>query len=117
MFTLVSQAVIGAFLTLFLGPLFGVETLDAASHPVARPLLLFGLIGAQTLALVLSTLHLGRPHRFYRAFNNLRYSPVSREVAGIAVFYNFLGAYALLTGLPMLFTWLPHGASARCSRS
>ena len=110
-FTLVSQAVIGAFLTLFIGPLFGVETLTAASHPVATPLLLFGLIGAQTLALVLSTLHLGRPHRFYRAFNNLRYSPVSREVAGIAVFYNFLGAYTLLTGLPMLFTWLPQGAT------
>jgi DMSO reductase iron-sulfur subunit len=110
-FTLVSQAVIGGFLTLFLGPLFGVKTLEAVSHPVARPLLLFGLIGLQTLALVLSTLHLGRPHRFYRAFNNLRYSPVSREVAGIAVFYNFLGAYALLTGLPMLFTWLPQGAA------
>jgi hypothetical protein len=27
-----------------------------------------------------------RPHRFYRAFNNLRYSPVSREVVGIAAF-------------------------------
>jgi DMSO reductase anchor subunit len=80
-----------------------------ASHPVALPLLLFGLIGIQTLALVMSTLHLGRPHRFYRAFNNLRWSPVSREVAGIAVFYNFLGAYALLAGLPMLFTWLPDG--------
>jgi DMSO reductase iron-sulfur subunit len=111
-FTLVSQAVIGAFLTLFLGPLLGVETLGAAEHPVARPLLLFALIGLQTLALVLSTLHLGRPHRFYRAFNNLRYSPVSREVAGIAVFYNFLGAYALLTGLPMLFTWLPPPVAA-----
>ena len=68
---------------------------------------LFGLIGIQTFALVLSTLHLGKPHRFYRAFNNLRYSPVSREVAGIAVFYNFLGAYTLLTGLPILFQWLP----------
>ncbi len=106
-FTLVSQAVIGAFITLFLGPLLGIEILDMDRHPVARPLLLFGLIGIQTLALVMSTLHLGRPHRFYRAFNNLRHSPVSREVAGIAVFYNFLGAYALLTGLPMLFTWLP----------
>jgi DMSO reductase anchor subunit len=32
---------------------------------------------------------------------------VSREVAGIAVFYNFLGAFTLLTGLPVLFEWLP----------
>lgn len=110
-FTLISQAVIGAFITLFAGPLLGLETLGRTTHPVALPLLLFGLIGVQTLALVLSTLHLGRPHRFYRAFNNLRYSPVSREVAGIAVFYNFLGAYTLLSGLPMLFEWLPAGLS------
>ncbi len=108
-FTLVSQAVIGAFITLFIGPMLGVTTLSPQLNPLAWPLILFGLIGVQTLALVLSTLHLGRPHRFYRAFNNLRYSPVSREVAGIAVFYNFLGAYTLLTGLPMLFTWLPGG--------
>ncbi|MGD2136638.1 MAG: dimethyl sulfoxide reductase anchor subunit [Gammaproteobacteria bacterium] len=108
-FTLISQAVIGAFLSLFLGPLFGLETLSPGQHPVAMTLTLFGLIGIQTLALVLSTLHLGRPHRFYRAFNNLRWSPVSREVAGIAVFYNFLGAYTLLAGLPMLFDWLPAG--------
>jgi len=113
-FTLISQAVIGAFITLFLGPLFGLETLAMAPHPIALPLTLFGLIGLQTLALVLSTLHLGRPHRFYRAFNNLRFSPVSREVAGIAVFYNFLGAYTLLTALPMLFTWLPAGLVAVC---
>jgi DMSO reductase iron-sulfur subunit len=111
-FTLISQAVVGAFITLFLGPLFGLETLSTSAHPVVLPLTLFGLIGVQTLALVLSTLHLGRPHRFYRAFNNLRWSPVSREVAGIAVFYNFLGAYTLLTTLPMLFTWLPAGLVA-----
>ena len=93
-FTLVSQAVIGAFIILFLGPLLGLQTLSHG-RPTRWPCrsLLFGLIGIQTLALVMSTLHLGRPHRFYRAFNNLRYSPVSREVAGIAVFYNFLGAY------------------------
>jgi len=106
-FTLISQAVIGAFMTLFLGPLFGMPTFTMQTHPVALPLTLLVLIGIQTLALVLSTLHLGRPHRFYRAFNNLRHSPVSREVAGIAVFYNFLGAYTLLTALPMLFGWLP----------
>jgi len=106
-FTLISQAVIGAFITLFIGPMLGIDTLNPETHPIAWPMTLFGLIGIQTLALVLSTLHLGKPHRFYRAFNNLRYSPVSREVAGIAVFYNFLGAYTLLTGLPVLFQWLP----------
>ncbi len=106
-FTLISQAVIGAFILLFVGPMFGMETLSPENNPVAWPMTLFSLIGIQTLALVMSTLHLGKPHRFYRAFNNLRYSPVSREVAGIAVFYNFLGAYTLLTGLPAFFQWLP----------
>jgi len=108
-FTLISQAVIGAFILLFIGPRIGIETLTPEADPLAWPLSLFSLIGIQTLALVLSTLHLGRPHRFYRAFNNLRFSPVSREVAGIAVFYNFLGAYAVLTGLPALLQWLPAG--------
>jgi DMSO reductase iron-sulfur subunit len=104
-FTLVTQLVVGAFLTLFLGPLLGLGDLEP--HSPTRTFLLFLLVGAQTLALVLSTLHLGRPHRFYRAFNNLRWSPVSREVAGIAVFYNLLAGYALLTGFPALTQWLP----------
>ncbi len=106
-FTLVSQAVVGAFLVLFFAPFFGLDMLAAEAHPIARPAFLFGMIGLQTLALVLSTLHLGKPHRFYRAFNNLRYSPVSREVAGIAVFYNLLGAYTVLTAFPQLSQWLP----------
>jgi len=106
-FTLISQAVVGAFILLFVGPLIGIETLTAEANPIAWPMFLFTLIGIQTIALVLSTMHLGKPHRFYRAFNNLRYSPVSREVAGIAVFYNFIGAYTLLTGLPQMFFWLP----------
>ena len=106
-FTLVSQAVVGVFLVLFFGPSVGLNMLAADAHPVARAALLFGMIGLQTLALVLSTLHLGKPHLFYRAFNNLRYSPVSREVAGIAVFYNMLGAYTVLTVFPQLGQWLP----------
>ena len=106
-FTLVTQAVVGAFLVLFLGPVFGLAVPTPLSNPVAWPLLVFGLIGLQTLGLVLSTLHLGRPHRFYRAFNNLRHSPVSREVAGVAVFYNLLGLYAVFAGLPQLTAWLP----------
>ncbi len=106
-FTLISQAVVGAFVLLFLGPMIGLETLTPTKNPIAWPMFLFGLIGIQTIGLVLSTMHLGKPHRFYRAFNNLQYSPVSREVAGIAMFYNFIGAFTLLTGLPQLFTWLP----------
>ncbi|MFN2309568.1 MAG: DmsC/YnfH family molybdoenzyme membrane anchor subunit [Gammaproteobacteria bacterium] len=111
-FTLIIQTVVGAFLVLFLGPHLGLVELSAGAHPVAYPLALFGLIAVQTFALVISTLHLGRPHRFYRAFNNLRYSPVSREVAAVALFYNLLGAYAVLSGLPQLFAWLPPGLVA-----
>jgi len=106
-FTLITQAVIGAFAFLFLAPFFGVELLSATKNPVAYPAFLFSLIGIETFALVLSTLHLGRPHRFYRAFNNLRWSPISREVAGVALFYNLLGAYTVLTAVPFLTSWLP----------
>ena len=106
-FTLVSQAVIGAFLLLFLGAKLGLTVLAADAYPGLYASLLIGLLGFETVALVLSTLHLGRPHRFYRAFNNLKYSPVSREVAGIAVFYNMLGGYTLFTALAGAFAWLP----------
>ncbi|HED15850.1 MAG TPA: 4Fe-4S dicluster domain-containing protein [Gammaproteobacteria bacterium] len=108
-FTLITQTVVGAFMLMFLGPLMGLEMLRPEAHPVTYPLVLFALLGLETFALALSTMHLGKPHRFYRAFNNLRYSPVSREVAGIAVFYNLLGVYAVLTALPDLFGWLPEG--------
>ncbi|MEA2080456.1 MAG: DmsC/YnfH family molybdoenzyme membrane anchor subunit, partial [Pseudomonadota bacterium] len=109
LFTLITQAVVGAFLVLFLGPVSGLPGLDFQSHPAAFPVALFSLIALLTFGLVMSTLHLGRPHRFYRAFNNLRYSPVSREVAAVAVFYNLLGVYAVLTAIPQLFNWLPEG--------
>jgi DMSO reductase anchor subunit len=109
LFTLTTQAVVGAFLVLFLGPVSGLPGLAFQVHPVAFPVALFSMIALLTFGLVISTLHLGKPHRFYRAFNNLRYSPVSREVAAVAVFYNLLGVYAVLAGLPQLFSWLPEG--------
>jgi DMSO reductase iron-sulfur subunit len=106
-FTLITQGVVGAFLALFLGPLLGLDALAASRFPIAHGVMLFALLGLETFALALSTMHLGKPHRFYRAFNNLRYSPVSREVAGIAVFYNLLGGYAVLSAFPGMFAWLP----------
>lgn len=115
-FTLISQAVVGAFLLLFLGPLFGLELLSAESHPLARTMLLFTLLVMQGGAMGISMLHLGKPHRFYRAFNNLKYSPVSREVASLAVFFTLLAGYTLLTS--GLFGWLPdalvNGLAAVC---
>jgi len=107
LFTLISQMVVGAFLFLFAAPMIGLSDLSPTAHPLAYSLLLFGLLGIETYALFISTMHLGKPHRFYRAFNNLRYSPVSREVASLAVFYNLLGLYALLVTFPFVLTeWL-----------
>jgi len=94
-FTLVSQAVIGAFLLMFLGNLAGIESVQRIVNSSAYLPMIFIMLGLETVALFLSTMHLGKPQRFYRAFNNLRYSPVSREVAGIAVFFNSLGAHFL----------------------
>ena len=106
LFTLISQMVIGAFLTLFLGRFAGLNELSAEAHPVAYAMLLIGLLALKTFALVISTQHLGKPHRFYRAFYNLRYSAVSREVASVAVFYNAMVLYTLLVAVPGLFSWL-----------
>lgn len=108
-FTLVSQGVIGAFLMMFLAPLLGFTELSIENYPIAFPIVLFALLGLEIFALALSTMHLGKPHRFYRAFNNLRYSPVSREVASIAVFFNLFAAYTVLTVFSGLFAWLPQG--------
>ena len=105
-FTLISQTVVGAFITLFLAPLFDMEFISRTVHPYMYNGLLIGMLGIESVALFLSTMHLGKPHRFYRAFNNLRFSPVSREVAGIAVFFNMLGAYTLVS---LFGSWLPEG--------
>lgn len=92
-FTLISQAVIGAFLFTFIGNLAGIESMQQMVSSSAYLLMLFVMLGLEGIALFLSTMHLGKPHRFYRAFNNLRYSPVSREVAGMAVFFNSLAGH------------------------
>jgi len=108
-FTLVSQAVIGAFIALFLAPMFGVEFISQTQNPVLYNSLLAGLLAIESVGLFLSTMHLGKPHRFYRAFNNLRYSPVSREVAGIAIFFNMLGGYFLLS---LVSSYIPEGLNS-----
>jgi DMSO reductase anchor subunit len=97
LFTLVTQAVVGAFMLFFAGPMLGMESLSVVTSSDAFIWLLGIMLGIETLGLVMSTMHLGKPHRFYRAFNNLRYSPVSREVAGVALFFNSLLGYAFFS--------------------
>ncbi len=104
-FTLISQAVVGAFSLLYLAPLFGVSELSSASNPITVLSMLIFMFVIQVAALGMSTMHLGKPHRFYRAFNNLKYSPVGREVASLAVFFTLFAGYVflesgLLSGLP-----------------
>ncbi len=109
-FTLITQAVVGAFLLLVLGPLLGLFDHASGAHPVAKAGLLVTMVLVQVYALYTSTMHLGKPHRFYRAFNNLKYSPVSREVAGIAVFFNLLTLYTVLELVPFMFEgWAGNG--------
>ncbi len=98
-FTLFTQASMGAFILLYLGSLLGIESLVAVKNSVIYLPLLIVLAGLQAVGLFLSTMHLGKPMRFYRGFNNLRYSPVSREALGVALFFTGL---AVFTGLEVV---------------
>ncbi|MCF6251784.1 MAG: dimethyl sulfoxide reductase anchor subunit [Methylococcaceae bacterium] len=92
-FTLFTQATVGAFLILILGPLlapneFGLLQTASVFIPLVVSIFVISTVGLYKL-----NMHLGKPHRFYRGFNNLRLSPVSREIAGVSMFYTgLLGA-------------------------
>ncbi|AWB69089.1 aspartate carbamoyltransferase [Saccharobesus litoralis] len=97
LFTLFAQAAFGLFATIFLGALLGVEPLQAfvaSDMWVATGALTAGMTG---FALLMSVTHLGKPLRFYRGFNNLRYSPMSREGFGLAMFAAGAGLNMLLS--------------------
>jgi len=104
-FTLFTQASMGGFILLYLGALLGVESLLAVKNSVIYLPLLMVLAGLQAVGLILSTMHLGKPMRFYRGFNNLRYSPVSREALGVALFFTGIAAF---TGLELLSVGLEY---------
>ncbi len=90
-FTLGTQAVIGGFLLVFINELLATP-MSASLAPAMMPLLA-GMLLLQTVSLYKLNMHLGKPHRFYRGFNNLRYSPVSREIAGVTLFFTAFIAY------------------------
>ena len=107
-FTLTTQAVIGAFMLLFLGPLISPEYFGLLAESGVFYPLLVTLILIQGGGLFLSTLHLGKPLRFYRGFNNLRWSPLSREALGIAMFFAGLTGFTVLSAINewLQFEWL-----------
>ena len=92
-FTLCTQATIGAFLILILGPLLGVSALQMIQNSAIHIPLVVSIFVISTIGLYKLNMHLGKPHRFYRGFNNLRLSPVSREIAGVSLFYTGLLGY------------------------
>lgn len=110
-FTLFTQAAMGAFILLYLGNLFGVQSLQAVTSSVVYLPLLIVLAALQATGLVLSTMHLGKPMRFYRGFNNLRYSPVSREALGVALFFAGLSAFTGIVLLKQLLVYLAAGSA------
>jgi len=103
-FTLFTQATVGAFLMLILGPVFGFAGFDLLQDYGIHISLVSTIFIISTIGLYKLNMHLGKPHRFYRGFNNLRLSPVSREIAGVSMFYTGLLGYAFFAVLdiPML---------------
>lgn len=59
--------------------------------------LLFMMVTLMGVGLYKLNMHLGKPHRFYRGFNNLRHSPLSREIAGVTAFFMGLTGYTFFS--------------------
>lgn len=95
LFTLLTQAAIGLAFIPAAGALLGNTAMVKVLNSDVFALLLIVAFSLSAGGLLMSTVHLGKPMRFYRGFNNLRYSPVSREGFGVAVFM----AFALLSAL------------------
>lgn len=91
-FTLSTQAVMGAFLLVFIGRYAGLNGIESLL-PKPSLYLLATMLFVQVFGLIRLNFHLGKPLRFYRGFNNLRHSPVSREIAGVTLFFCGLTAY------------------------
>lgn len=94
-FTLSTQAVMGAFVLLTAGTWAGLPLQGLKSSAGFVPLLAV-MVVLMSFGLYRLTMHLGKPHRFYRGFNNLRLSPVSREIAGVSLFFAGLLGYGCL---------------------
>ena len=110
LFTLAAQTAAGAFALQFLGAQAGIGGfVEFAQSALYAPLAILNLM-LVAFGLFMSTMHLGKPKRFYRGFNNLRHSPVSREGLGIAIFMGALGLHILFS-LPAnpWFQALTHG--------
>ena len=89
-FTLSAQSVMGAFVMLMSGAFAGLDS----------GLTLIVMLALMSFGLFKLNMHLGKPHRFYRGFNNWRLSPVSREIAGVSLFFGGLAGTTFFTLFP-----------------
>ena len=101
-FTLSAQAVMGAFLILLGG--YGFEPVAQFQSSSALLPTLLVMVVLMSFGLFKLNMHLGKPHRFYRGFYNLRLSPVSREIAGVSAFYTGLLGYSFFALFDNAFT-------------
>ncbi|PAJ73031.1 aspartate carbamoyltransferase [Pseudoalteromonas sp. NBT06-2] len=86
LFTLFAQAALGTFFIPFIAALCGINSFEKFMvTDMFLPLTVIALI-MTAFGLFMSVTHLGKPFRFYRGFNNLRHSPMSREGFGLAMF-------------------------------
>jgi DMSO reductase iron-sulfur subunit len=92
-FTLGTQAVMGAFLLLVVGPWVGMAPLARFGRSAALLPALGMMLALMVFGLFRLNMHLGKPQRFYRGFYNLKLSPVSREIAGVSLFFAGLAGY------------------------
>ena len=90
-FTLCAQTVMAAFLILLSGYWFEPVANFLTSNALLPVLLV--MVVVMSFGLFKLNMHLGKPHRFYRGFYNLKHSPVSREIAGVSAFYTGLLGY------------------------
>ena len=98
MFTLTAQAVMGAYVLLIvLGSWLHLPVIQSVQQSSAYIPLLLLMVALMGIGLYKLNMHLGKPHRFYRGFNNLRHSPLSREIAGVTAFFAGLTGYTFFS--------------------
>ncbi len=96
LFTLSCQAAFGLFAITFIGALLGFDAFITVMDSIGV-LLGAAAAGMTGFGLLMSISHLGKPWRFYRGFNNLRYSPMCREGLGLSLFATGTGVFALFS--------------------
>lgn len=118
-FTLSTQTVIGAFFMFlfsrFLGNEIGLTDFSENISNTAAPIMAAMLV-LLSFGMLKLNLHLGKPQLFYRGFYNWRLSPVSREIAGVSLFFAGIAGYAFFAVLNhyfenTIFTFFTHLAA------